>query len=367
MATCFTFYAWELSWYSGKIRPYLRYKGIPYTEVAPDLLTFYRTMPKRCGASGVPVVVTPEGEWINDSSCIIERMEARLPAPSVIPFAPRQRFVSSLLEMWFDEFWLPTGVYTRWGFPEHYPKWEREIGSNFAPCLPRFLQNRVAAIPKKYMEQVNRDVGATPEQIPLIERWTVTHLDALDAHFAQYPYLLGDRPCVADFALSGPVWGHFLFDERSLRELLEPRKNLHAWVKRLDKPAAPGADFLGGDQIPETLTLALRSVFEEMLPYLKGCLRDVHQFIAAQSSEERIPRFGPLVSHPFADGQYNRVTLPYTLWMAQRTLDTLSNMAPADAAKVREWIIAAGGAEFLSLNIPRMRRVGYQVALEVCS
>jgi len=217
------------------------------------------------------------------------------------------------------------------------------------------------------MLRVTRDVGATPDQVPLIERWSEAHLDALDRHFAGMPFLLGTRPSLADFALSGPIWGHFLFDVRSFRTLLQPRRHLHDWVKRIGQPLAAGGAFVADDAIPETLELAVRSVFDEMVPYLEGCLRDVQAFIADPAGRERIPRFGSQVRHPYAGGEFERVALPYALWMAQRTLDVLQTMPPEDLAGVREWVGAAGGERFLQLKIPRLRRIGYQVAPEIAS
>jgi hypothetical protein len=43
--TKFILYAWQLSWYSAKVRPYLRFKGIDFVERLPSLATYYRTSP----------------------------------------------------------------------------------------------------------------------------------------------------------------------------------------------------------------------------------------------------------------------------------------------------------------------------------
>src|SRR5436190_6197317 len=64
----FTLYGWEVSYYTGKVRSYLRFKGIPYTEIAPTLFDYYVTLRRRTGVVAIPVMRTPEGEWWQDSS-----------------------------------------------------------------------------------------------------------------------------------------------------------------------------------------------------------------------------------------------------------------------------------------------------------
>lgn len=73
----FTLYAWRLSWYSAKVRSYLQYKGIPFNERKPTLYQFKYVIAKHVGDAVVPVVVSPEGEWLQDSTQIIARLEER--------------------------------------------------------------------------------------------------------------------------------------------------------------------------------------------------------------------------------------------------------------------------------------------------
>jgi hypothetical protein len=75
-AETFTLYGMQISWYSAKLRPYLRFKGIPHVERLPSLYTCYHKIKKVCGNPALPVLVTPEGEWLQDTSIIIERLVA---------------------------------------------------------------------------------------------------------------------------------------------------------------------------------------------------------------------------------------------------------------------------------------------------
>jgi glutathione S-transferase len=365
-----TLYGQKLSWYSTKVRSYLLFKGIDFFEQSPTLITYYGTIRRRFGDPAIPVVVTPDGEWLQDSSIIIENLEARYPQPSVIPATPVQHFAALLLELWADEFWHVAAVHTRWSYPEqNYPIWEAEMGRGFAPWLPRFLQRKLAAIPKKMMLDYLPQLGIVKEQVPLIDRWIEVQLDALNAHFATMPYLLGSRASIADFALFGPLDGHIYRDVSSRGPLIDSRPHLHAWIQRLSvrKPQPWPGEFLDADRLPATLEPIFRSIFDEMVPYLEGILREVQTILPTLGQGQRLPRFTPEVSFPFASGTHFRQGMPYALWMAQRILDQLKRMPENDAARVDSSIRSMGGERFLTLDIPRLRRVGLHAAPDSAS
>ena len=138
-------YAWHLSYFSGKTRSYLRYKDIPFVEKTINMYTFAVEAKKKTGAAVMPIVVTPEGEWLQDTSVIIDRLEANFPKAPVVPHTPVQKIASYLMEMWGDEWWLVVAMYTRWFHPENYPLFLHDAGSGLLPWFPRFLQNRVGA------------------------------------------------------------------------------------------------------------------------------------------------------------------------------------------------------------------------------
>ena len=362
-----TLYGQKLSWYSTKVRAYLQFKGIDFFEQSPSLIDYYWNFRRRFGDPAIPVVKTPAGEWLQDSSIIIERLEILHPQPSIVPANPVQCFAASLMELWADEFWHTAAVHTRWSYPEqNYPLWEAELGRGFAPGFPVFLQRRLAAIPKQMMLDYLPVLGIVKEQVPLIDRWIALQLDALDAHFSTMPYLLGSRPSIADFALFGPLDGHIYRDVSSRGPLIDTRPQLHAWIQRLSIRKAqpwPG-EFSDVDHLPPTLAPILRSCFDEMLPNLEATLREVRAIMPTLQPGQHLPRFTKNVTFPFADASHFRQGHSYALWMAQRVLDSLRNMAKGDADRVIAFAEAMGGERFLGLDIPRLRRIGLHAALE---
>jgi len=312
----------------------------------------------------MPVVVTPAGEWLQDSSVIIDALERRFPSNPVVPATPVQCLASYLLETWCDEFWIPAGLHTRWSHPENYALFEREAGDALLPGFPLPLKRRAAASAAAMLRGYLRGVGIVPEQVPLLDEWTMRQLDALERHFAALPYLLGTRPSLADFALAGPMCAHLGRDPWPRQHLVAPRPHLRAWVERMDTGAHAGGALLDGDRLPATLEPLFQSVFGEMLPYLEATLVELNAALATLPAGARMRRGLGEVEFPLASGRYRRRTMPYVMWMAQRALDVYRQMPARDAAAVSAWAAGFGGERLLTLQVPRLALSGLRVVRE---
>lgn len=362
----FLHYAWAMSYYSGKTRAYLRYKAIPHVE-KNIRLWHMGTIQKKVGAQVMPVVVTPEGEWLQDTSLIIDQLEKRFPAASVVPDTPKQKLAAYLLEIWGDEFWLASAMHYRWNFADNYRlQFRKEGGDNLLPFAPRFIKNKLVDRVSKMLRGFLKGLGVVPEQLPAIERWTHTHLDALDAHFAKHLYLLGSKPSIGDFGLIGPLFAHLGRDPVPARTLIAPRLHLAAWVARMQQPECPqGGAFLADDEVPTTLDTALRSVFGEFWPQLVATQLQMQKLQSAIAPGRGYPRqLGP-IEIPFAGLPYRLSARPYPVWMAQRLLDVYRAFSPADQAAIEPWLAALGGKAAMQLEIqPRLKRMALLVAPE---
>src|SRR4051794_18220913 len=107
----------EMSPYSVKVRSYFRYKEIPHQWVLRNAASQaeyekYARMPI------IPLLVTPEGMGIQDSTPIIDAMEKLFPQPTVHPDDSVARFISALIEEFGDEWG------NKWMF--HY-RWARDV------------------------------------------------------------------------------------------------------------------------------------------------------------------------------------------------------------------------------------------------
>ena len=358
----FILYGWHLSYFTGKVLCYLRYKRVPFEFRQVDMFTLLRRIKRATGAAAMPAVLTPERRWIGDSSVIIDAIEQRYPHDPVVPATPVQRFASYLMEAWGDEWWVPIAMHTRWTYPENYALFEREAGPALLPWCPAFLQRRAVARVARTLRGMLRTVGARPEQFPALDAWTVRMLDLLEVHFARQPYLFGQRPTLGDFGLVGTMYGHLGRDPWPARELIAPRPHLRAWIDRMaEPPAASSLPLLADDAIAPTLAPVFEAIFAEFVPLLEGINAQVKAALPALVPGHALRRALGDVELTLSTGQYRRNALPYTLWMAQRTLDVYRAMAPHEQAQVRAWLAPLGGLRLLELEIPRLRISGVRV------
>ncbi|MDE0193272.1 MAG: glutathione S-transferase family protein [Gammaproteobacteria bacterium] len=218
----------EESPYSVKVRSYFRYKGIPHEwrdrGQAADLYARHARLPL------IPLVVTPDDTGIQDSTPIIEAMEAKFPEPSIHPPGGVAAFVSVLLEEFGDEWG------NKWMF---HMRWAREIDQ--VTVSRRFAANRAAdeidaaaqAIRERMVPRV-WFVGSNDVTAPQIEQSFADVLPLLDAHLASRPYLFGARPSFGDFGLWGQIYE--AGRDPTAGALVAGVSNVVAWIDRMLDP-----------------------------------------------------------------------------------------------------------------------------------
>lgn len=399
----YTLYGWQLSYYSAKVRCYLAHKqavlhvsaakGPPlrFDDVPVNLPTLLWRIKRKTGAVVMPVLVTPQGEWLQDSSEILDTLEARHPDHPLLPATPLRRFAAYLLEAWADEWWVPPAMHSRWSYPENYPLFEREAGAALLPGFPAFVQRRAVAHIANTLRGMLDGVGVRAEQTATLERWTVATLDQLDAHFRHHPYLLGQTPTLADFALAGPMVAHLGRDPWPARTWVNPRCHLRAWADRMADPsltampegacwpgpALPLGELGSGasacalaatDTLPATLEPLWRNVFGHFVPLLEGIRAELERVAPSRPAGHPLPRGLGDVTVPLAQGNpvgatFSRAALPYTLWMAQRVRDVFGTMPAQEQARLQAWLDERAGGAWLTMNLPRLQRRALRVAV----
>lgn len=366
MTTSLTLYGWHLSYFTGKVRCYLNYKHIPYTDQQVNLYTLVRTIKRHTGVVVMPVLHSTDAGWLQDSSAIIDHLETLYPDSPVVPTTPIQRFTAYLLEAWGDEWWIPVAMHTRWSHSENYALWEQEAGPNLLPHFPSFLQRLAAAYPANAMRSKLHSVGVRPEQFAALDAWTENMLNLLEHHFAAHDYLLGGHPTLADYGLVGTMYGHLGRDPWPARELVAPRPRLRAWIERMANPPVQTSQqpLLADDAIAATLEPILRIVFAEFVPMLASIQQRVAALLPHYPAGKPLPRGLEDIDISTPQGTIRRAALPYTLWMAQRALDTYQSMSAGEQLTLANWLKSLGGSELLSLNLPRLQRSGLRVVAE---
>ena len=253
----------EMSPYSVKVRAWFRYKAIPHLWLQRS--QHQEEFRGRARLPLIPLVVTPDDRAIQDSTPIIEALEAEHPEPSIHPDDPALRFLSALIEEYGDE----------WGNKlMFHHRWHSEVDRRAtALVLARsFLPNEEAAAVEALAEQVRERMvgrvhftGSSEANAPLISRYLDDLLAILEAHLESRKYLFGARPAFADFGLAPQLYQAAL-DPTAAGIIRARAPKVLAWSYRVLEPHNEGP-FESWDSLKETLTPLLANAGAFFLPW----------------------------------------------------------------------------------------------------
>jgi len=237
MAELDRIYGAELSPYSVKVRSYYRYKGLPHRWIMrnSDTMAEYQ---KYARVPIIPLVVTGDDRAMQDSTPIIEALEAANPEPSIHPTDPVAAFVSALIEEFGDEWGNKWMFHLRWAREVDQVASARRIASSM---LAKANEEQVEAMAEQIRERMLGRVwfvGSSEQTGPQIEASFREGLAELDAHLATRPYLFGARPAFGDFGLWGQVYE--AWTDPTGAALVETVPNVLDWVHRMTWPRAEG-------------------------------------------------------------------------------------------------------------------------------
>ena len=381
----------ENSYFTGKIRGYLRWKGVPFEEVLSAVDVYKKLIMPRVGWSVIPVLVVPPAAsatgaplFIQDTSDIIDAVERMHPAlPSVLPANKTMRVVAYLAELLADQWLLLPAMHYRWSFPENRKFLAREW-SDMCPGSTLEERSKAALASMAAFANFAPGLGATPEMYPAIEASFERLLDLLEEHLQTHNYLFGDRPCLADFAMMGPFYAH-LYRDPVPGHLMRCRSpSVSRWVERtmgferavnfsvgtdarLDRvgghsSAGPGpgrGEFLA--ELPPTLVAVVGHMLSEYAPVLARTAEVFKE--QGYVEEDRVPRAIAMIPFTLGGVTGKRTAMFFDLWMAGRMFDELRSAG----AETEAWIersFGEGGRTLLGLKqgfVPggplRVRRV----------
>ncbi len=192
-------YQFEASHYCEKVRLLLNYKQLSYKtiEVSPGIgqIDLYRLS----GQRQVPVL--KDGvEVVPGSSAIARYLEDKYPDRSVIPADAKQKGLCLMMEAWADE---SIGLNARkamiGAFNQH---------PNFRTALlpistPELMKNAVSSVPGDLLSLLGAGIGFGGEAVKEATDILRRDLEALCLILGTQPYLCGEQPTLADFAVAG--------------------------------------------------------------------------------------------------------------------------------------------------------------------
>jgi glutathione S-transferase len=259
------------SYFTRKMTGYLDYKGIPWR-----FRPFGGMSPAALAAGfpgGVPMVETPDGAMMWDSTAMIHHLERRFPEPTVLPDDPVLRFLAYVVEDFSDEWLYRPAVGTRWLFPENAAVAGFELARDIAAVMPLPADQAQLAVGA----HVRSSLHALGIDEANVQTWVEDGLrpwvSLFGAHVADQPYLLGGRPSLADFALFGGNVAHFTNDPVCRRWVDADAPAVVAHTTRLLTPEdQPAGDWV--DEPPATLVALIREIARTYLPWVTHACTD---------------------------------------------------------------------------------------------
>jgi glutathione S-transferase len=255
----------ELSPYSVKVRSYLRYKRIPHEWIERNASNI-EEFRKHARLPLIPLVIQPDGTAIQDSTPILERLEAEWPEPSIHPADPALCFVSALIEEYGDEWGNKWMFHYRWTYePDQKSAAERLARANAVGQGEEAIAELSQMLIGRMVPRLSF-VGSNEKTRPCIEASYARVLELVESHLANRPFLFGARPAFADFGLFPQLYQ--CWSDPTPGALIEKgAPNVKAWIQRMLDPSALG-EFETWEALEPTLFPLLREdVGAHFLPW----------------------------------------------------------------------------------------------------
>jgi glutathione S-transferase len=356
-------YAMPHSLYSGRARSYLIKNRIPFEERSTGHESFKAEVLPKGKLPTIPTLVTPEGQVIRDGAAIIEHFEAVSGRPCQPPGA-RQQVISSLFDVIGTDGLLRPAMHYRWNFPDDNLAFVRYHFLHSQRDVPEREEKTEAMMNR--MRHAAMIFGVTEQSQSVVEALYLEYLEALNAHFEHYPYLLGWRPCIGDFGLLAPMYAHLGRDPYPARLMQQRAPAVYRWVERMNREDQDvpecfnaGNDFLANDEVPETLIPVLKILAEDFVPETLAAAELINSWLDEHQPESGAVAVGRLAEAlGTADFTVRGETItalaqPHRFYLLQRAQDIFAALAQEEQVGVADIMSDAGMSAVLSTALTR--------------
>jgi len=370
---------WGANWslYTARVRPYLIKKGVEYVEVCPSHPHWDDHVLPTVGYFTVPVLETPEGDIIADSTEIMEFLEPKFPNPPMLPEDKTLAALAHLIHSFGSEGLTKSAMYLRWNTSFDNRLFAR---SEFERTLATpeqadgFAQSMRAYLP---ILGVTLDHGVDVAVETSIEKL----YQALNEHFLKYPYILGGVPSLADYGLMGPLYAHHGRDPASSNALKQRAPALYRWIETMQRSPIPDPEvwqvpqeYFQVDNLPDTLMSFLKLIGESFVPEIIGTIELYHQWLDAQEREtgavvdvegqKRCHQVLGQLEHAQMGAAIKRIALLDDVSHHLRFLSLVDEMNAAEKETLTEILQSIGAQDLTNVKLKRnMKREDYTSVL----
>ena len=243
----FILYTMDLSYFSGKMEMYLRYKEINFERIEPHAEEFDSILCKNTGTEQLPQLydcrqsTDSDKRWLRDTTPMIEYIEKdkSIKSLSVIPECEVQAFFQYIFEDYADEYLWRPAMFWRWA-----PTFDRNImGQRFYWEFARTTQFRFIIVPKfmrpyllslrQWLLSVYGEDCITQDKKDVVINQYYELLEVLENILQKQLFLFGNHPTLVDFGFAGPFFRHFSSDFTPRKIMQQKAPAVYEWLARL--------------------------------------------------------------------------------------------------------------------------------------
>jgi len=347
MSETYTLYGSYASYYTAKVRAYLRKKGIPFVERLPSDPMFRNKVRPASGSHRIPQMLAPDGKVIQDSVEIVDYLEARFPALPAFPDSPRQRTFVHLMELLASEGLVRLAWLHRWMFAENDRFVKMDFGRSFQPQgSDEELLKYGNLIAERMMSYGLPESTEALRQA--LDRTYIELLQLYEAHLIEHPYFLGGHPSAADYAIMGALHAHLGRDPAGLRVMQDNAPRTFRWVEHMLVPEVQSPEFfsrpvayLQDDEVPQTALAVLNFIATQYgQQFVLGALafNQAMTRLQVSSGHELDPDKDQPVLPPqrvdYDGATHDHVASLHGVWLAQRAQSYVQALPGEDKLRV---------------------------------
>ncbi|MGH1371741.1 MAG: glutathione S-transferase family protein [Cellvibrionaceae bacterium] len=223
----------DISYYSGKLEMYLRYKNIAYERVEMSLTSGVSQVYANTGVRKVPAMQSANGQWFRESTNMIDWLEQQYPQPRVIPRDPAMSFLNKLIEDYADEWCWRSAMYWRWKSDDNASFMGRRLGQEVCSELPLPTSLTGYLFKRRQRRLFLSGDGVDKNTETLVRNQYYSLCESFSDILSEQRFLLGDQPSLVDFAFMGPFFRHYFCDPIPAKIMRDRYPKVLAWVTRM--------------------------------------------------------------------------------------------------------------------------------------
>ena len=347
-----------VSYYSAKTRAYLGFKRIPFVETH-DCAAYRERVVPAIGFTVFPVLES-DGEFLQDTTVIIDTLEARHPERPAFPTDPVLMLVTRIVEFFIDELWVTTAMHTRWNDPDaarfatgdlnlYFGKGEDTGPWSNGDVVARQMQNHLPNL------GIHTEDGQ--HQIQRLFEDATKHLNKA---VGPMRFAFGERASLIDCCLFAGYFPHQYRDHGSAERYLKTEAaGLSYYIDKMQ--AAYSAPASGDLALSDEILDYLQYIGPIAAAYAISVKQLAQPLLVATESGDTLElTLAPeieLYGKPF-----KRNCGIFSAWKAQRVQDLYDGLSDDDGNRADELMAAIGWQPFLaSPTMARIERVGFEL------